>query len=233
VTETPESSGSPREEQGAVLRSADFVLSVVDPGNPGFGRLWRRILALAAVIGVALVVIGAVLAYRTSFAQYITAIVEMRWFQRYASAEERLRQVVANDSGVRYAPYAALAASLEAQGRVDEAFGVLSEAVQYFTVDYRAHTKRCRTGIEALQVAEAMESCDRAVELAPDRPFVFERRAWARASLGDLPGAASDIGEALALCNEALRSSRCATLEDWIEQLEEGTNPFAEGARPR
>jgi predicted Zn-dependent protease len=216
-----------------MLRIADSVLSVVDPGNPRFGRTWRRILAMVAVAAFALVVGGAVAAYRTSFVQYVAAVVEMRWLERYPAAEARLRRIVANEPGVRYAPYAALATSLEAQNRIGEAYDVLTEAADYFPVDYRVHTKRCRTGVEAKHPEEAMESCNRAVELSPERSFVFERRAWARAAGGDLDGAATDLAEALERCNEGRRRRRCATIEEWIDQLESGANPFAEEARPR
>jgi tetratricopeptide (TPR) repeat protein len=140
----------------------------------------------------------------------MTAVAETSWLGRHVAAEERLRRLIAAEPSARYAPYAVLASALEGQGRDREAYEVLTEAVGQFPYDHRAHNKRCRLAGQAGDWSAAMESCNRAVELAPDRAYVRERR----------------LKSSLSMCERGARQRRCTELRDRIAALERGENPF-------
>ena len=75
-----------------------------------------------------------------------------------------------------------------------------------------------------------IESCDLAVELAPDDGNITDSRGLVRALLGDLAGAAEDFRHAVNWAIESGFGDDPFTLErtEWAEQLEAGINPFDE-----
>ncbi len=172
---------------------------------------------------------------RSPFGLYVRGFVDFAYLKNYVAAEEAARRIVSADPGSRYAPYALLASSLALQDRTDEALAVMEEAATLFPGDDRAHSKRCRFGVLYGDAAGVLDSCERAVALAPQRQFNYERRAAARALTGDTAGAIEDLDYLLSDCGDAPADAggRCPVLADWRAQLQAGANPFADGAHPR
>ncbi len=75
-----------------------------------------------------------------------------------------------------------------------------------------------------------LDSCERAVELAPETAGVRDSRGLARALTGDYAGAMEDFSFVVdtlrALENRELYENYGKKRELWIDVLEQGNNPF-------
>jgi len=77
-----------------------------------------------------------------------------------------------------------------------------------------------------------MNICDRAVELAPTAPIMYDSRGLARALTGNYTGAIEDyefyVEILQAMEDSDLAHQRASMRMMWIEELEKGNNPFTE-----
>ena len=103
--------------------------------------------------------------------------------------------------------------------------------------DPRLNNSICWYGSLSQFAETVLESCDRAVEFAPetDRPYYRDTRGLARALANDPHGAIDDFRAFVQWAQETgARNSTFdrygRTRQEWIAALEAGRNPFADAA---
>jgi tetratricopeptide (TPR) repeat protein len=114
-------------------------------------------------------------------------------------------------------------------GRAEEARTVARSAVEE-AVDSESVSQNngvCWHGSLWGLAAEVLPACDRAVELSPEAYSILDSRGVARAIIGDLAGAAADLGAALRHAGDRWDEETRARRSGWLRRLESGENPFA------
>jgi tetratricopeptide (TPR) repeat protein len=123
---------------------------------------------------------------------------------------------------------------LRYMGRSEESLAVYDQAIEVFPDEWWAYSHKCYyTALLTGDPIEVMDACDRSIELGPTWPSVaYDRRAIARALIGDLTGAEEDMARGLELASADDPSmARDAVLETrpvWLAELRAGRNPIGE-----
>lgn len=202
------------------------VMQFFDPARAGF---MRRMLKLGAVL--ALMSACAVTAVSWRLAQTRTgtltvAMVLNRTGQPHI-AERLSRELIAEDPSGNVSYYKELARSLRRQGEVQAQLAVFDQAIEALPLSWVAHSQRCWYYTLYGRAAEVMPSCDYATEHVGESGYAHARRGVARATLGDLDGAATDIEEGLhRWATASIRHDPPQPWNAWLAALEAGENPF-------
>jgi hypothetical protein len=124
-----------------------------------------------------------------------------------------------------------MAAGQRRSGQVQAQLATFDEAVERFPLEWRSHGHRCWYGTLFGDPRRVLDSCDRAVELAPDdRGEPSGWRGVARGMSGDREGAIADLREAVRRieAREGRRRFYTEQRREWLERLEAGEDPFDE-----
>jgi tetratricopeptide (TPR) repeat protein len=87
----------------------------------------------------------------------------------------------------------------------------------------------CWTGSLWGHAAEVMYACEQAIALEPSNQALYGNRGMARAQLGNYGGAIADLttfGQWLEIHDPSYETESGPRLQAWIDELEEGRNPF-------
>ncbi len=205
------------------------LATYLDPGRPGFVR---RIAPLLAGLGLAVSCGLGVFSWRllrTPTGRYLTAVL---WLQvdDYERVIETTRGLIDDFPQENLTYYKLLATGYRRSGQIEEQLATYDEAVRRLPDSWNAHSHRCWYGTLYGRAEEVMDSCNRAVELAPPgEGWGLVRRGAARAILGDREAAIEDIEEGLARWDRvAPGRDTIQPWREWLEVLKAGGNPFDE-----
>jgi hypothetical protein len=128
----------------------------------------------------------------------------------------------------RWEYYRLEAYNLRHLGRVHESLAVYDRAIAVMPGEWWAHSHRCFYNAMLADASTVMDSCDRSIELGPTDPAVaYERRAIARALVGNRAGAIADLELSIAAYRQAKRTPpELESRERWLATLRAGDNPF-------
>jgi tetratricopeptide (TPR) repeat protein len=203
------------------------IVRFLDPAEPGcLGRLLRLGAVLAAVATCALALLG-VRAWRSESVRYtVTGVVSE--MNAYRLALPLSVALVDDYPGSNWHYYRLKARNLRRVGRVEESLAVYDDAVAAMPNEWWAHSHRCFYHALYGDVASVLDSCDRQIELGSTEPDVaYDRRAIARALLGDREGAIADLRTALEAMRELTPDDwRIAVRERWLQALLDGQDPL-------
>jgi tetratricopeptide (TPR) repeat protein len=207
------------------------VIRYFDPGREGFlGRLARLALALA-LLGAWLAAGGLAAALRTERGRFalVAGLSEAGLHGVSLPLAHGLR-VDYPTSNWHY--YRLEARDLRRLGRVAESLAVYDAAVAALPDEWWAHSHRCFYNALMGDAARVLDSCDRQLELGPTWPDVaYDRRAIARAVVGDRAGAIADFERAVDwMRRSAPQDWRLPTRQAWLDQLRAGRDPLTEAA---
>jgi tetratricopeptide (TPR) repeat protein len=205
-------------------------VAVFDPAEPGFLRR-AAMMGCGAVIIVVVLACGAALAVsQFPLPRYYLGALSLEAGQ-YGPAERIASGLVRDYPRQAVAFYELKAAVYRRTGRYEAQQSVLDELVANMPQAWEAHSDRCWFGSLFGDPAKVIDSCDRAVELVPERRgWAHARRAFARIQLGDMVGAEADLTEALARWDKYRNAPRwmVESRRKWLAELRAGRNPVDE-----
>lgn len=149
------------------------------------------------------------------------------------SAERVAAGLVADRPDARAAYYALLAAAQRRQSEVEAMMTTLDDAAAALPDSWDAHADRCWYGTIFDGAAGVIDSCERAVALAPDRRrqgLALARQSVALVRAGDLEAGRAALDEAFeAWASAGVDPDRLSQpWPAWKRELDAGRNPFDE-----
>jgi tetratricopeptide (TPR) repeat protein len=209
------------------------IVSYFDPGVDGFiGRMFRLGAVVAAIL-LCVLASTSVVFFQSERGRHFV-VYSLIDAGMYEEAAPRAAALVEDYPTARWEYYRLKALSLRKLDRVDESLATYQDAIAVMPDEWWAHSHLCfYTSLLTGDPSQVMDSCDRSIELDPNRPgTAYDRRAIARALVGDLDGAAADLELAIDLLeandwwgyNKAQEQARKA----WLEALRSGENPITE-----
>jgi tetratricopeptide (TPR) repeat protein len=206
------------------------VLAFFDPAEPGFLRR-GALLGCGGAVALGLVACGAALALgQFPLPRYYLAALLLE-SERYGLAERLANDLVRDYPRQSLAFYQLQAAVYRRTGRYEAQQAVLDALVANMPENWESYSDRCWYGSLFGDPARVLDSCDRAVAMAPPtRGFPHARRAFARIQLGDMAGAEADLTEALRRWDRYRRGPRwmVESRRRWLADIQAGRNPLDE-----
>ena len=115
---------------------------------------------------------------------------------------------------------------LSSQGKIGEVMGAYTKAQAIdpkLNISANSWNSLCWRGSLQGYAADVLDSCEKAVNLAPKNGNIRDRRGLARALTGDIQGAIEDFQ---AFVDWTSEDDRKAQRQRWIEALRAGEDPF-------
>jgi tetratricopeptide (TPR) repeat protein len=170
------------------------LVALFDPAEEGFLHRMVYVAVAAGLVVACMLGAGLVRASRSVTGRYWMGVAFLE-AGRLTWAERMGRELVGNPDAQSYGYYRLLAAALRRQGKVDEQLAVFDQAVAEFPDLDVANGHRCWYYSLFDRADEAMDSCDRAVELASPTMIGLAHlwRGVARYRTGDRAGAIADM----------------------------------------
>ncbi len=206
------------------------AISYFDPAREGFVRRMARLAAGLAVATLCPLALAGLLAMRSETGRYFTVYMLTR-----SGAHERalpLAEALVEDyPNANWHYYRLKALNLRHLGRYEESLAVYDDAIAVMPDEWWAHSHRCFYNSLLADPAPVMDSCDTSIELDPTDPGIaHDRRAFARALVGDREGAIYDFEIALEHIPEWANysASQIEARRTWLEALRAGEDPLTE-----
>jgi tetratricopeptide (TPR) repeat protein len=211
------------------------VVAYFDPAVAGFGRrMWRLARWGLLAVAAALLALGVFL-LRLPQARYWWGVTQLE--AGFPAAAARTAQGAIDEGlATHYGFYRLLAAGQRRTGRIAEQLATFDEAVRRFPDFWFAQGHRCWYGSLFGDARRVLDSCDRAVDLAPkSRGEPLAWRGVARALSGDRAGAIADLEAAMARWDGGSQwgSPYVKRRREWLRQLKAGKDPFDEATLDR